>query len=38
MSKKGKKEKKGIAGLMLFLGWMIFVLLAVIFISFQIWI
>ena len=31
MSKKGKKEKKGIAGLMLFLGWMIFVLLAVVF-------
>lgn len=31
MSKKGTKEKKGIAGLMLFLGWMIFILLAVVF-------
>ena len=27
MSKKGKKGKKKIAGLMLFLGWMIFILL-----------
>ena len=26
MSKKGKKGKKKIAGLMLFLGWMIFIL------------
>ena len=31
MSKKGKKGKKKIAGLMLFLGWMIFILLAVVF-------
>ncbi len=31
MSKKGSKEKKGVAGLLLFLGWMIFVLLAVVF-------
>lgn len=31
MSKKNTKEKKGIAGLMLLLGWMIFILLAVIF-------
>lgn len=31
MSKKDSKEKKGIAGLMLFLGWMIFILLAVVF-------
>ena len=40
MSKKGKKGKKKIAGLMLFLGWMIFILLAVVFysISSRIWI
>ncbi|MBU5476173.1 hypothetical protein KQI72_05550 [Eubacterium sp. MSJ-21] len=31
MSKKGSKEKKGVSGLLLFLGWMIFVLLAVVF-------
>ncbi len=31
MSKKGTKKNKGIAGLMLFLGWMIFILLAVAF-------
>lgn len=31
MSKKDTKKKKGIAGLMLFLGWMIFILLAVVF-------
>lgn len=31
MSKKGNKKNKGIAGLMLFLGWMIFILLAVAF-------
>ena len=34
MSKKGKKGKKKIAGLMLFLGWMIFILLAVVSVSY----